>query len=145
MYIVIIKEAVPIKNNNTIASAIVITAATTIIAAYCFFFPENAKTTLLIYISTIIFMSVILGLISWLYKKTRTSVNDTDIAKIIEALNTEMIVWTDDFSFVYANKLLRQHLEITDGNYDKKAVLLRAFAIKNSDNASEDEQLKIHV
>lgn len=142
MYIVIIKEAVPIKNNNTIASAIVITAATTIIAAYCFFFPENAKTTLLIYISTIIFMSVILGLISWLYKKTRTSVNDTDIAKIIETLNTEMIVWTDDFSFVYANKLLRQHLEITDGNYDKKAVLLRAFAIKNSDNASEDEQLK---
>ena len=32
MYIVIHKEAVPIKNNNMVASAIVITAATTIIA-----------------------------------------------------------------------------------------------------------------
>lgn len=98
--------------------------------------------TMLIYISTIIFMSLILGIISWLYKKTRSSVDDTDIAEIVENLNSEMIVWTDDFSFVHINKILRELLGINDNNYDGKAAVMKAFAVDKSGVTSESEKFE---
>lgn len=116
--------------------------ATAIVAAYCYFFPENAMATMLIYISTIIFMSLILGIISWLYKKNRSSVDDTDIAEIVENLNSEMIVWTDDFSFVHINKILRELLGINDNNYDGKAAVMKAFAVDKSGVTSESEKFE---
>lgn len=98
--------------------------------------------TMLIYISTIIFMSLILGIISWLYKKNRSSVDDTDIAEIVENLNSEMIVWTDDFSFVHINKILRELLGINDNNYDGKAAVMKAFAVDKSGVTSESEKFE---
>lgn len=97
---------------------------------------------MLIYISTIIFMTIILSIISWLYKKNRSSVDDTDIAGIIENLNSEMIVWTDDFSFVHINKTLRELLDIADSGYDGKAAVMKAFAIDGSGVASEADKLE---
>lgn len=97
---------------------------------------------MLIYISTIIFMSLILGIISWLYKKNRSSVDDTDIAGIVENLNSEMIVWTDDFSFIHINKTLRELLEVDDNNYDGKAAVMKAFAVDSSGVTSEAEKLE---
>lgn len=98
--------------------------------------------TMLIYISTIIFMSLILSIISWLYKKNRSSVDDTDIAEIVENLNSEMIVWTDDFSFVHINKILRELLGINDNNYDGKAAVMKAFAVDKSGVTSESEKFE---
>ena len=127
------KEAVETKFNNPLAAAFVITTATALILAYCYYFPDNAMSALTIYISTMIFLTIILSLISWIYRKRRSSVDDTDIANITENLNTEMILWTDDFSDVYVNKKLAKQLGVSDAFGDKDT-FMKAFGIEVLDN-----------
>ena len=78
---------------NPLAATLVITAATAVVVAYCFYFPEQAMPTIIVYVSSIIFMSIILTLISWIYKRYGSSVGESEIVKITEDLNTEMIIW----------------------------------------------------
>ncbi|MBR4626681.1 MAG: GGDEF and EAL domain-containing protein [Ruminococcus sp.] len=111
------------KFNNPLASAFVITAATVIILAYCYLYPSNAMMALTTYISTMIFLTVILSLVGWIYKKHRSSVDASDIADITEGLNTEMILWTDDCSDIYINNKLKKLIG-TDENYHKGPELL---------------------
>ena len=119
------------KFNNPLAAAFVITTATVLILAYCYLYPGYAMTALTVYISTMIFLTLILGLVSWLYKKHKTSVNDTDIANITEDLNTEMMLWTDDFSDVYINNKLKKLLGVEENRYNNKDILCKTFGIES--------------
>lgn len=116
---------------NNLASALVITAATALILTYCYFFPDDAQRALIIYISSLILLTIAMAFASFMYRKHRTSVDDTDLAIIAENMNSEMIVWADDFSYVFLNKKLREHLGITDWDYNKKAIMKVAFGIDN--------------
>lgn len=125
------REAVAMKNKmNFLASALVITAATALILGYCYFFPEDAQRALIIYISTLILLTIFMAFASFIYRKHRSSVDDTDLAVIAENMNCEMIVWADDFSYVFLNKKLREHFGIVDWNYDRKEVMRVAFGVE---------------
>ena len=115
---------------NFLASALVITAATALILGYCYFFPEDAQRALIIYISTLILLTIFMAFASFIYRKHRSSVDDTDLAVIAENMNCEMIVWADDFSYVFLNKKLREHFGIVDWNYDRKEVMRVAFGVE---------------
>ena len=117
------------KFNNPLASAFVVTTATVLILAYCYMYPEYAIQSLIVYISTMIFLTLILVLISWLYRKHKNSVDDTDIADITYDLNSEMILWTDDFSDVYVNNKLRNLIGCAEKPVDGKEVLKLAFGL----------------
>ena len=122
---------VEIKFNNPLAAAFVITTATVLILAYCYLYPAAAMTALTVYISTMFFLTLILGLVSWLYRKHKSSVNDTDIAGITENLNTEMMLWTDDFSDVYINNKLKKLLGVEENHYNNKDILCKTFGIES--------------
>ena len=91
---------------NPLAAAIIIVTATILLIAYCILYPQNAKTTLIIYVCTMICATLILAISGWIYKNKKTSLDESDIIKVTENLNTEMIIWTDDFTYVYINKKL---------------------------------------
>lgn len=107
------------------------TAATALVLAYCYFNPDHAFIALLIYISTIIFFSLILTAASSIYRNNQDSLHSSDFVSIVENLNTEMMVWSDDFSYVYLNKKLRELLGITQNEYDQKEMIIKVFGTKN--------------
>ncbi|MDE7138746.1 MAG: hypothetical protein K2O29_09890 [Ruminococcus sp.] len=117
------------KINNPLVAAVVITIATALVIGYTHIFPEMAFVTIVTYISTIVFLSLILALSAWIYRKHKSSVDAGDIAGISENLNTEMIIWTDDFSAVYMNKHMRELLGIQGTDFDHKAEIMKAFGI----------------
>lgn len=127
--------------NNPLAAAIIIATATGLVIAYTRIFPDMAMITIITYISTMFFLSLILAISAWIYKKHKSSVDAGDIAGISENLNTEMIMWTDDFSAVYMNKHMRELLGIGT-NFDHKAEIMRAFGIDNINSSTIQEIIK---
>ncbi len=125
------------KINSPFTATLIITAATALVIAYTRIFPDMAIAVIVTYISTIIFLTLILSISAWLYRKHKSSVDAGDIASISENLNTEMIIWTDDFSAVYMNRHMRELLGIQETNFDHKAEIMRAFGI----NSLESENI----
>lgn len=117
------------KINNPLVAAVVITIATALVIGYTHIFPDMAFVTIVTYISTIVFLSLILALSAWIYRKHKSSVDAGDIAGISENMNTEMIIWTDDFSAVYMNRHMRELLGIQGTDFDHKAEIMKAFGI----------------
>lgn len=117
------------KSGNPLAAAIVIALSTALIVFYAFLRPEQTVAIIIIYLATIISLSIIVYLISKMYGKLKTSIDAEDFAKITESLNTEIIVWTDDFSFVAMNKRIRDLLGVTNNKHDDKEMLKKAFEL----------------
>ncbi|MBP5580372.1 MAG: GGDEF domain-containing protein [Ruminococcus sp.] len=121
------------RSFNSLAAAIVIVAASAIVIGYCINVPENARMALTIYVCTMVCATLILAISGWIYKNKKTSVDEKEIIKITENLNTEMIIWSDDFEYVYINKKLRDLLGITTDYSDKKEGVWTAFGINTPD------------
>lgn len=118
------------KFNNPLAAAFVITTATVMILAYCYLYPEYALTASIVYISTMFFLTVILSLVGWLYKKHKNSVDDNDIANITENLNTEMILWRDDCSDIYINNKLKKLIGTEQNHHKGQKLLCKTFGLE---------------
>ena len=135
------KGLVAIKLNNSLAAAIVITIATGLIIVYCYFFPEYSSVTLLIYLATMVLITLFLVIAGRIYSKHKSSVDAEDIADIIENLNSEMIVWTDDLTYIHMNKMLRSQLEESDiERLDSKKRFLKVFDLTD-DNSDHVEKI----
>ena len=59
--------------NNPLAAAIIIATATGLVIAYTRIFPDMAMITIITYISTMFFLSLILAISAWIYKKHKSS------------------------------------------------------------------------
>ncbi|MBR6070071.1 MAG: EAL domain-containing protein [Ruminococcus sp.] len=117
------------KSGNPLAAAIVIALSTALVVFYAFLRPEQTLAIIIIYLATIVFLSFIVYFISKMYGKLKTSIDAEDFAEITESLNTEIIVWCDDFSFVAMNSRIRELLGITGNKYDEKEMLKKAFEL----------------
>lgn len=118
-------------NKNILTSSIIVAIATALVIAYAVFHPATAALTMIVYMLTIISLTIITLCASAVYKKFRTSIDIEDIADITENLNTEIIIWTDDCSAVFFNKRMRTLLGIEKNNFDNAAELQRAFGISS--------------
>ncbi len=116
---------------NPLAATLVIAAATATVGAYCYFFPEKAFATIIIYIATIVFLPLLLFVLAWTQKNKTSNLIKPEVA---ENLNTEMIIWSDDFSYVFINKKLRMLLGISENDSNKKAAVWKAFGINAPDS-----------
>ena len=101
------------NNFNPLAAALIIVIASVLVIGYCILNPDYAKSTLIIYVCTMVCATLILAISGWIYQNKKTSLDVSEVIKITENLNTEMIIWSEDFSFVYINKKLRELLGIT--------------------------------
>ena len=124
------------RHFNPLAAALIIVAASSLVIGYCIMRPQYATETLIIYLCTIVCATLILALSTYIYKSKRTSIDEKDITKIIEDLNTEMIIWSDNFSYVFINKKLRDLLGITADRSDKKEAVWTAFGINTPDESA---------
>ena len=121
------------RHFNPLAAALIIVAASSLVIGYCILRPQYAMITLVIYVCTLVCATLILAISTYIYKSKRTSIDEKDITKIIEDLNTEMIIWSDNFSYVFINKKLRDLLGISADRSDKKEAVWTAFGINSSD------------
>ena len=124
------------RHFNPLAAALIIVAASSLVIGCCIMRPQYATETLIIYLCTIVCATLILALSTYIYKSKRTSIDEKDITKIIEDLNTEMIIWSDNFSYVFINKKLRDLLGITADRSDKKEAVWTAFGINSPDESA---------
>lgn len=124
---------------NPIVAAVIVVIASALIIVYCFLFPANAVYTLIIYLSTLILLTIILAIAAKVYYKKKNSVDSNEIVEITEELNTEMIIWADDFSFVFINKKLRELLGIESTDSNKKAGVWKAFGVNAPDSNILDQ------
>ena len=116
---------------NPLAATLVIAAATAAVGTYCYFFPEKAFVTIITYIATIVFLPLLLFVLAWTQKNKTSNLIKPEVA---ENLNTEMIIWSDDFSYVFINKKLRMLLGISENDSNKKAAVWKAFGINAPDS-----------
>ncbi len=121
------------KHLNPIITALIIVCASAVVIGYCITNPQFAQITLIIYVCTMICATLILAISGWIYKKKKTSVDSDEVNKVIENLNTEMVIWSEDFSYIYINKKLRDLLGITSEKSDKKEAVWTAFGINSPD------------
>lgn len=124
------------RHFNPLAAAVIIVAASALVISYCIFNPEYAHATLIIYVCTMVCATLILAISGWIYKKKKTSIDEKEITHVIENLNTEMIIWSENFSYVYINKKLRDLLGITSEHSDKKEAVWTAFGINTPDTSA---------
>ena len=118
---------------NPLAAAVIIVIASVLVIGYCILNPAYAKATLIIYVCTMVCATLILAISGWIYNNRKTSLDVVEVMKVTENLNTEMIIWSEDFSFVYINKKLRDLLGITLDYSDKKEGVWAAFGINTPD------------
>lgn len=120
--------------NNPLAAVFAVITATALVIAYARAVPHMATAVIVTYISTMVFLTLILTIAAWFYRKHRSSLDVGDMAGIWENLNNEMIMWTDDFSSVYMNKKMRELLNIETTSFDHKLEVMRAFGISGTEN-----------
>ena len=130
------------KFGNPLAAALVITAATVLIVSYALRQPDSALLVIIVYIATIIFLSIIVYFISKIYSKHKSSVDPEDFIEICEDLNTEIAIWSDDFSLIIMNKKLRDLIGIDYEKYDKKEALFTAFGLKKENGEDIQQFIK---
>ena len=124
------------KFGNPLAAALVITAATVLIVSYALHQPhESALLIIIVYIATIIFLSITVYFVSKMYSKHKSSVDPEDFIGICEDLNTEIAIWSDDFSLIIMNKKLRDLIGVDYEKYDKKEALFTVFGLKKENGA----------
>ncbi|MCM1132492.1 MAG: GGDEF and EAL domain-containing protein [Ruminococcus flavefaciens] len=122
------------KYGNILATALVICLCTALVVVFAFLRPEQALIIVIVYLSTIVIMSILMYIIERIYTKHKTSVDTEDFVKVAENLGIEFILWSDDFSFISFNKRLRDELGIDEDSNPQDA-LRKAFGI---DSLSED-------
>lgn len=123
------------KYGNILATSLVICLCTAFVVIFAFLFPEQAITIVVVYLSTIIIMSVLMYIIERIYTKHKTSVDTEDFVKVAENLGIEFILWTDDYKFISFNKRLRDELGI-DENFDPKEALKTSFGLDSLNEES---------
>ncbi len=121
------------KLSMPLPAAIVIAAATALVISYSIYRPEFAGVTLLIYFFTVFLLSVTVFIINSMYSRHKSSIDASDFTSIAEGLNTEIIIWADDYSFIYLNKKIRDELGIEYNGYDRIEALNMAFGLRGRD------------
>lgn len=123
------KGEIAVRSNNPLVASIVIALATIIVVIYAFLRPEQTLIVIIVYLTTIVSLSVIVYFANKMYGAFKNSVDAADFAEITEKLNTEFIIWYDDFSYIAMNKQIRELLEIRGTDYDSIEMLKKAFEI----------------
>ncbi len=78
-----------------------------------------------------VLLTLFLAVAGKIYNKHKSSVDAEDISDVIEELNSEMVVWTDDLSYIHMNKMLRD--QVGSDKLDNRQQLMTVFGL-NSDN-----------
>ncbi len=119
------------KPGSYIGAAVSITLTLALAALFSLIKPDDIIWSVSMIIATIILIVADLFFVVKIYINARSSVKAEDFIEISENLNTEIAIWTDDFSMIVMNRKLRDLLGIDYDGYDKKEALFTAFGLKS--------------
>ncbi|MBE6862604.1 MAG: EAL domain-containing protein [Ruminococcus sp.] len=122
------------KHKNIIAVTFILSAAAIIVMVLAHFMPDYAAIILSAFLGTVTLLSVCVATFNIIFNRNKTTIDTSEISDIIENLNTEMLVWTNDCSAVFMNKSLRRLLGIESVDFDHKETIKRIFGIDTIDN-----------
>ena len=117
------------KYGNILAASLAICLSTALVVTFAFMHPEYTAVTLVVFFLSIIITGTIVFIISTIYNKKKTSVDTADFVKVIENLDSEFIVWSDDFKYIRMNNPKRELLGLTYEESCTKDSLKKAFAL----------------
>lgn len=123
------------KYGNMLGTSLIICLCTALVVVFAFLRPEQALLIVIVYLSTIVIMSVMMFFIERIYVKHKTSVDKDDFVKVTENLNSEFILWTDDFDFIKFNKRLRDEMGLKN-NFDPKEIFKAVLGLNTLDKDS---------
>ena len=119
------------KNGNILAAALAICLSTALVVTFAFRHPEYTGITLIVYFISIIITGTLVFIISMIYNKNKTSVDTADFVKVIENLESEFIVWSNDFKYIRMNKRSRNLLGLSYEESCTKDALKKVFALSD--------------
>lgn len=119
------------KYKNILVASLAVCLSTALVVTFSFIHPEYALLTIFVYFISIIITAIIVFIISKIYNKNKSSVNTEDFVKVMENLESEFIVWSDDFSYIRMNKRIREHLGLSQEESCTKEALKKAFSLSD--------------
>lgn len=122
-----------LKNKDILAAALAVCLSTALVVAFSLFHPQYTVIILIVYFISLIITASIVFVISRIYAKNKSSVDTEDFLKVIENLESEFIVWSNDFSYIRMNKRIRDLLGFSVEESCTKQAMLKAFGLKKID------------
>lgn len=121
------------KNKNLIAITFILAFAAIAVMIIAHFMPDYAAVILCAFLGTVTLLCVSVATFNLIFS-SKTTIDTSEIADIIENLNTEMLVWTNDCSAVFMNRSLRRLLGIESVEFNHEETLKLIFGIDKIDN-----------
>lgn len=121
------------KNKDILVAAFAICLSTALVVTFSLLHPQYTVITLIVYFLSLIVTAAIVFVISRIYAKNKSSVDTEDFLKVIENLESEFIVWSNDFSYIRMNKRIRDLLGFSLEESCTKEAMLKAFGLKKID------------
>lgn len=122
---------------NIVVSILVIFVSAAVAGILIYMRPEMTIPVIIIYLTALLILTISIGIIGFFNTHKKSTIEADDFVKIMENLNTEFVLWTDDFSFIHMNKRIRDLMDIGDDDgFDHKEALKKAFGLNDLDNKS---------
>ncbi len=122
---------------NIVVSILVIFVSAAVAGILIYLRPEMTIPIIIIYLSALLMLTISNCLIGIFNARKKSAIEADDFMKVMEDLNTEFILWTDDLSFIRMNKRIRDLMDIGDDDgFDHKEALKKAFGLNDLDNKS---------
>ncbi len=121
------------KHKDILAAALAVCLSTALIVAFSLFHPQYTVIILIVYFLSLIITASIVFIIGRIYAKNKSSVDTEDFLKVIENLESEFIVWSNDFSYIRMNKRIRDLLGFSVEESCTKEAMLKAFGLQKID------------
>lgn len=116
---------------NILAASLAICLSTALVVAFSFLHPEYPALILCVYFVAVILTAAIVFIISKIYTINKSSVDSEDFVRVIENLDSEFIVWSDDFTYIRMNKSIRELLDLTAEESCSKEALKKALGLSD--------------
>ncbi|MCI1268798.1 MAG: EAL domain-containing protein [Ruminococcus sp.] len=117
------------KPKSSLIISLVMSAATAIVIAYSKIHSDESSLILSVFTTTVIILWIIFATANYIFSLSHTSINTNEISEIIEDLNTEIVLWTNDCSAVFLNKKLRELLGITTSDFNNEEIIKKIFCL----------------
>lgn len=124
------------RDKKILQVSFIIIISSIIICVLSYFNPSYSIAILSSFILLICVILIIFLAVEIFSGKSHTTIDMGEITDIVENLNTEIVLWTDDCSAVFLNKKLRNILGIHSGYFNKSEIIKEIFSITKADKSS---------
>lgn len=122
-----------LKNKDILVASFAVCLSTALVVTFSLLHPQYTILMLIVYFLSLIITAAIVFIVGKIYVKNKSSVDTEDFLKVIENLESEFIVWSNDFSYIRMNKRIRDLLGFSIEQSCTKEAMLKAFGLKKID------------